>query len=102
MKEIFITDYKTILQKIDLVDPVQNGKNKNYINGAVSCLSPYISRGVISTRQVLNRMLEKGYKIQQIESFVKELCWHDYFQRVGQCKDLNQDTILLFLVIGKT
>ncbi|MFO7922202.1 MAG: hypothetical protein R6U58_00745 [Bacteroidales bacterium] len=38
-------------------------------------LSPYISRGVISTKQVLERVLAKGYKIPEIESLVKELCW---------------------------
>lgn len=91
MDQIFTTDYKTILQKIDLVDPVQYGKTRNYINGAVTYLSPYISRGVISTKQVLSRMFEKGYSIQQIETFAKELCWRDYFQRVGQCKDLSKD-----------
>ena len=91
MNEFFITDYKTILQKIDLVDPCQYAKTRNYINGAVTYLSPYISRGVISTKQLLNSILEKGYKIQQVESFVKELCWRDYFQRVGQFKDLNKD-----------
>jgi deoxyribodipyrimidine photo-lyase len=91
MNQKFPTDYNTILQKIDLVDPVQYGKNRNYIDGAVTCLSPYISRGVISTRQVLKSVLEKGYKFSQIESFLKELCWRDYFQRVGQCKDLNTE-----------
>ncbi len=91
MNKIFTTDYTTILQKIDLVHPVQYGKNRNYINGAVTYLSPYISRGVISTKQVLNNMLEKGYEIQQIETFVKELCWRDYFQRVAQFKDLNKN-----------
>jgi deoxyribodipyrimidine photo-lyase len=35
--------------------------------------------------------LAKGYHIAEIESFVKELCWRDYFQRVAQEKDLNSD-----------
>lgn len=91
MNEIFTTDYKTILQKIDSVDPVQYGRTRNYIHGAVTYLSPYLSRGVISTKQVLNRLLEKGYQLKQIESVVRELCWRDYFQRVGQFKDLNKD-----------
>jgi deoxyribodipyrimidine photo-lyase len=91
MTGAFTTDYPSILQKIDLVDPIQYSKTRNYTNGAVTYLSPYISRGVISTKQVLDSVLEKGYKIQQIEPFVKELCWRDYFQRVGQHKDLNQD-----------
>ena len=87
----FPTDYEAILQKMDMVDPIRYGKTRNYINGAVSYLSPYISRGVISTQQVFKHMLSKGFKIQQMEYFVKELSWRDYFQRVGQHKDLNQD-----------
>lgn len=91
MNQQFSTDYNTILQKIDSVQPIEYGKNRNYIDGAVTCLSPYISRGVISTKQVLKRVIERGYKIPQIETFVKELSWRDYFQRVGQHKDLNSD-----------
>jgi deoxyribodipyrimidine photo-lyase len=87
----FTTDYKTILEKLDEVDPLKYGKTRNFVNGAVTYLSPYISRGVISTKQVLLHILAKGYKTQQVESFVKELCWRDYFQRVGQHKNLNQD-----------
>ena len=88
---IFETDYKTILNKIDNIDPVQYGKSRNFVDGAVSYLSPYISRGVISTKQVFENVLRKGYKMPEVGSFVRELCWRDYFQRVGQVKDLNQE-----------
>lgn len=87
----FATDYNIILEKLDQIDPVKYGKTRNFVNGAVTYLSPYISRGVISTRQVLASVLEKGYQIGQIESFIKELCWRDYFQRVAQVKDLNKE-----------
>jgi deoxyribodipyrimidine photo-lyase len=87
----FPTDYKSILERIDEIDPVSYGKTRNYIDGAVTGLSPYISRGVISTRQVLERVLQKGYTLSQIIPFVKELCWRDYFQRVGQVKELNRE-----------
>jgi len=87
----FPTDYKTILNKLDQIDPIQYGKTRNFVNGAVTYLSPYISRGVISTKQVLAHLIAKGYNIPQMESFVKELCWRDYFQRVGQHKDLSKD-----------
>lgn len=86
----FETDYTTIINKLDLIDPLAYAKTRNHIRGAVTYLSPYISRGVISTRQVLEHVLSKGYKIWQIEGFVKELCWRDYFQRVAQVKDLNK------------
>ena len=87
----FTTDYLSILEKMDQIDPVKYGKTRNYMDGAVTYLSPYISRGVISTKQVLEHVLEKKYKISEIESFVKELCWRDYFQRVAQVKDLNKE-----------
>jgi len=91
MGTLFNTAYPTILDKIDHIGPIKYGQTRNYVYGDVSYLSPYISRGVISTKQILKKLLAKGYKISQIEPFVKELCWRDYFQRVGQVKNLNQD-----------
>ncbi len=91
MNSAIETDYSLILKKLDQVDPVKYARTRNYLDGAVTYLSPYISRGVISTKQVLEHVLAKGYKITQIETFVKELCWRDYFQRVAQEKDLNTD-----------
>ncbi len=85
----FGTNYNSILKKLGEIDPVKYGKTRNYVAGAVTRLSPYISRGVISTKQVLQSVLDRGYQISQIEYFVKELCWRDYFQRVAQVKDLN-------------
>ena len=87
----FTTQYNTILEKIDQIDPVKYGKTRNFLDGAVTYLSPYISRGVISSKQVLAHVLNKGYSIYEIEAFVKELCWRDYFQRVGQVKNLYDE-----------
>lgn len=87
----FATEFSAILEQIDKIDPIEYGKSRNYIDGAVTYLSPYISRGVISTKQVLEAVLKKGYKLSEIESFAKELCWRDYFQRVAQAKDLTKD-----------
>lgn len=83
---IFATDYQSILGKIDQINPVLYGKTRNYIDGAVTKLSPYVSRGVISTKQIYDSVLQKGYKIADIEPFIKELAWRDYFQRVLQSK----------------
>lgn len=85
----FETDYSSILTRIKSIDPVGYGKTRNYVDGSVSYLSPYISRGVISTKQVLKSVLERGFDLYQIESFAKELAWRDYFQRVWQEKDIN-------------
>lgn len=89
MKTNFETNYKKILALVDEIDPLAYAKSRNHISGAVTYLSPYVSRGVISTKIILQHLFEKGYKLYQIESFVKELCWRDYFQRVAQVKDLS-------------
>jgi deoxyribodipyrimidine photo-lyase len=88
MQPNFKTDFASIKAQIEAIDPIAYGQSRNYIDGAVTYLSPYISRGVISTKQLLDSVMKRGYKLHEIESFVKELCWRDYFQRVGQEKNL--------------
>ena len=89
----FTTVYSEILNQIDEIDPIAYGKTRNYLNGAVTKLSPYISRGVISTKQIAAMVLSKGYKLDEIESFLKELAWRDYFQQVWIAlgDDINKD-----------
>ncbi len=80
----FPTLYSQVIERINLINPIQYGKTRNFINGAVTYLSPYISRGVISVKQVMDVVLQKGYKPYQIEKFLQELAWREYFQRVWQ------------------
>ncbi|WP_436515392.1 FAD-binding domain-containing protein [Ekhidna sp. To15] len=78
---MFPASYQEILDRIDSIDPEAYGKTRNFIDGAVTKLSPYISRGVISTRQVLHAVLIKGYQPDKIEKFIQELAWRDYWQQ---------------------
>lgn len=82
--EMFTTNYSKIIDKIESIDPIEYGRTRNYLSGAVTYLSPYIARGVISTRQVMQSFISRGFKLYEIESMVKELAWRDYFQRVHQ------------------
>ncbi len=90
---LFPTNYQAILERIDSFDPVAYAKSRNYANGAVSRLSPYISRGVISTRLVYKRLLKRGIKLYQMEKFVQELAWRDFWQKQWQYhgEAINQD-----------
>lgn len=90
---MFRTSYLEIVQLIDSIDPVKYGQTRNYIDGAVTKLSPYISRGVISTKQIAKRILAKGYTPAEADSLLKELAWRDYFQQVWIAKgdDLQND-----------
>jgi len=80
----FPANYDEIVYRIDKIDPVQYSKTRNYIDGNITYLSPYISRGVISVKQVMEAVLAKGYKPYEITKFIQELAWREYFQRVWQ------------------
>ncbi|MBY0479679.1 MAG: hypothetical protein K2Q24_18680 [Chitinophagaceae bacterium] len=82
----FPADYNSILERIEHIDPIRYSKTRNFIDGDVTYLSPYISRGVISVKEVKNSILKKGFKPYQIEKFLQELAWREYFQRVWQAK----------------
>lgn len=78
---------------VQAINPVLYAKTRNYIDGAVTKLSPYISRGVISTKQILHNVLSRGYHPSQIEKFIQELAWRDYWQQVWKHKGdaINED-----------
>ncbi|MEM9896591.1 MAG: FAD-binding domain-containing protein, partial [Bacteroidota bacterium] len=90
---MFTTNHQEILDQIDNIDPVAYRKTRNFIDGAVTKLSPYISRGVISTKQIFQSVLERGYHPNKIEKFIQELAWRDYWQQVWVDKgdEINGD-----------
>lgn len=90
---MFETSIQEILAKIENIDPPKYSKTRNFKDGAVTRLSPYISRGVISPKYVLDSVISKGYKFYEIERFAQELAWREYFQNVWEVAgdELNDD-----------
>jgi deoxyribodipyrimidine photo-lyase len=97
LNPIFPTDYDSIIEKINKINPVKYAKTRNFLTGQVTYLSPYISRGVISTKQVMEIVLKNGFSFYESEKFIQELAWREFYQRVWQVKkehiwdDLKQD-----------
>jgi deoxyribodipyrimidine photo-lyase len=93
MQPVFETDYQRILQQIESIDPIKYAATRNFLDGDVTYLSPYISRGVISTKQILESLLKRGYQPIEIQPFLRELGWREYFQRVWQAlgKEIDKD-----------
>jgi deoxyribodipyrimidine photo-lyase len=90
---MFPTDFASVLQRIDQIDPARYGRTRNFMDGAVTRLSPYISRGVISTKQVFKTLITRGYRLDQMFKLVQELAWRDYWQQVWVHKGeaINED-----------
>ena len=60
------------------IDPIQYAISRNYKDGAVTYLSPYISRGVLSTQQVYAHILTLDLSWSKSEKLIQELAWRDY------------------------
>lgn len=80
-------------KRVQAIDPVQYGRSRNYSNGAVTELGPFIARGVIDTAWVADILRESGWPFFQAQPFLQQLAWRDFFQRVWQSKgdSINQD-----------
>ncbi len=63
------------------------------MDGAVTYLSPYISRGVITTRQVYEHVIALDLPWHRAEKLIQELAWRDYWQQVWRAKGpaINSD-----------
>ena len=77
--------YSALVSEIRSFNPIRYGKSRNFKNGAVSYLSPYISRGVISLNEIAKLVFER-YHPKDAYTFIKELAWRDYFQKVWEAK----------------
>mgnify|MGYP001814686985 CR=1 FL=1 len=82
----FITRYDQILDCIEAVDPAAYARTRNFVDGAVTRLSPYISRGLISTRMVMRSVLARDPGRHASEKLLQELAWRDYWQQVWIAK----------------
>ena len=89
----FPTHIDAIKERIADIDPKKYAATRNYADGALTYLSPYISRGVISTKQVFEYIQSLGLPWNEIEKLVQELAWRDYWQQVWIAKgdDIHSD-----------
>ena len=88
----FPTDYSSIQARIEAINPIAYAKSRNFVDGAVTYLSPYISRGAVSLPQVAQSVLKK-FNYAQSEKLIQELAWREYWLRVWEAKgdDIHTD-----------
>ena len=92
----FPTSISEIHHRIQSINPIQYRATRNFGNGAITQLSPYISRGAISTSSIFEHLKTLGLQWFDIEGLVQQLAWRDYFQNVwkvekdGIFSDLKQ------------
>ena len=75
--------YTALLQQVKAYQPGKYHATRNYINGAVTSWSPYISRGFLSPVLVMAQLKEQ-HSYQEWIGFMQQMAWREYFQRVWQ------------------
>ena len=85
------TTYTEITKLLENIDVSLYAKNRNFIDGSVTKLSPYISRGVLSTKDVFFSLSKRNISPKKIDKFIQELAWRDYWQIVWKNKNINED-----------
>jgi len=94
----FYVTLDDVLAQIDSIDPRRYDKTRNYLDGAVTWLSPFITHGIINTHTVAMRVLEK-HSEKSCYRLLYELAWREYFHRIWQeydsdiFSDLNQSQV---------
>ena len=68
--------------KLASIDPINYANTRNFANGKVTRLSPYIHHGIITLNHVRNHALGLCSQPEQIEKFIQELAWRDFWSRL--------------------
>ena len=84
--KMFPVEIDQIIPLLEKINPAKYASTRNYKNGAVSRLSPYISRGFLSTKIIYNHIKSTGVSWDKAEKYIQELAWRDYWQLVWKNK----------------
>jgi deoxyribodipyrimidine photo-lyase len=66
-------------QQLALIDPLAYARSRNFGDGKVTRLSPYIHHAILSLNEVRNLALSRCREPLQITKFIQELAWRDFW-----------------------
>jgi deoxyribodipyrimidine photo-lyase len=70
------------LDRLGKIDPVEYDASRNYLDGAVTGLSPFLRHGVLSLAEVRDAVVAKAGGAARGRKLIQELAWRDYYQRL--------------------
>lgn len=68
------------LARLAVIDPVAYDRSRNFLDGAVTRLSPYLRHGCIGLAEARNQALSR-WTPQRAYKFIFELAWRDFWRR---------------------
>ena len=73
---------EALAARLDVVDPQAYARSRNFLNGKITKLSPYIRHGMVSLNHVRNLALDRAGRKADAEKLIQELAWREYWQLV--------------------
>ena len=83
MNQPFEPTRAAALSRIDALDLVRYARTRTALDGRISLLSPYLTRGVVTIGAVTSRIRQRA-KLGWNGKFAFELGWCEYFQHALQ------------------
>ncbi|WP_334118416.1 FAD-binding domain-containing protein [Limnobacter sp.] len=75
------------LDALTKVDPAVYSKSRNFLDGAVTGLSPWITHGFLSVREAARLLMEK-HRLSFEDKLIFEFAWREFFKHVhGELDD---------------
>jgi len=68
------------LKRLNTIDAEAYNRNRNFLNGAVTHLSPYFRHGCLTLKEASDSVRSRFG--DQSQKYVQELAWRDYWRRV--------------------
>lgn len=68
------------IERLGTVDVQDYGRRRNFLDGPVTRLSPYLTHGLLSTQEVIETLLGRGATLG--DKLVFEIAWREYWQHV--------------------
>lgn len=93
----FVASREAALAQLSLVVPDAYAKTRNFLDGAVTYLSPWITHGFLDTREAAIE-LRKKFELNFEHKMIFELGWREFFRHVhgelgdGILKDIRRPT----------
>jgi deoxyribodipyrimidine photo-lyase len=93
----FVASRQAALGQLSLVVPDAYAKTRNFLDGAVTYLSPWITHGFLDTREAATE-LRKKFELNFEHKMIFELGWREFFRHVheelgdGILKDIRRPT----------
>ena len=92
----FLCNRDDLITRLGCIDPRRYDKTRNYLNGGVTWLSPFVTCGILSTQQIADVVLRE-YNAKICYRLLFELGWREFFHRTWQamtysvtCASLSQ------------